>query len=526
MKKYKLVTKKGEGTFSEVVKAQNIANGSFHAIKCMKENYTSVHKVNNLREIQALRRLSPHPNIIDLEEVLFDQPTGRLAMVFELMDKNLYDLICGRRDHLDPKLTTSLAGQLFTALDHIHDRGIFHRDIKPENILVDQTAKVLKLADFGSCRGTNSKKPFTGYIATRWYRAPECLLTNGYYGSEMDIWGAGSVLFELISLYPLFPGSDEIDQLNRIHKVVGTPPPAVLMNMKLKNSFNSEFHFPTEKGVGIRHFIPHAPSCCVSFISQTLVYDHTLRINAKEALRHPYFDELKLNLSDEPDLVSEATDSSTIKSIRKERKKIESKKIEIEHKHPLKKIPQEPSLETVKKKLHEPSSEPLKKNLQGPPSERERKPKRSKIQNHTKIHQEKSNSLKPRHKIQKVKPRIESRIETSKATNRRHRPAPKLPAKLPAKMPTKLPAINKSRVRNTHQANDTKPKGVNPSPQVPKITNKRFGHVKSSGYGSVASSKVSCSPYTNESSIATVDSRKRQPRMHPQKPTRLPPIIR
>jgi len=507
MKKYKLVTKKGEGTFSEVVKAENIAVGSFHAIKCMKENYSSVHKVNNLREIQALRRLSPHPNIINLEEVLFDQPTGRLAMVFELMDKNLYDLICGRRDHLDPKLTTSLAGQLFIALDHIHDRGIFHRDIKPENILVDKTAGVLKLADFGSCRGTNSKQPFTGYIATRWYRAPECLLTNGHYGKEMDVWGAGSVLFELISLYPLFPGSDEVDQLNRIHKVVGTPPPAVLTKMKLKHSFNTELHFPTEKGVGIRHFIPHAPTCCVSFISRTLVYDYTMRITAKEALRQPYFDELNLNLSDEPDLVSEATDSSKKKSRRKEIRTIEA-----EHNHPLKKNPQELSSDTVKKKSHDPSSEPLKKNLQGPPSERERKPKRSKLQNHTK---DKSNNLKPRHKIQKVKPSTDSRPEISKLTPRRHRPAPK------------LPAINKSRLKNTHPANNTKPKGVSPSPQVPKIKNKRFGHVKSSGYGSVPSTKGSSSPHTTSSSIATtIESRTRQGRMHPQKPTRLPPIER
>jgi renal tumor antigen len=52
-------------------------------------------KVNNLREIQALRRLSPHENIVALEEVLYDQPTGRLALVFELMDANLYELIKG-----------------------------------------------------------------------------------------------------------------------------------------------------------------------------------------------------------------------------------------------------------------------------------------------------------------------------------------------------------------------------------------------------------------------------------------------
>ena len=52
--------------------------------------------MNNLREIQALRKLTPHPNIVDLEEVLFDEPTGRLAIVFELMDENLYELISGK----------------------------------------------------------------------------------------------------------------------------------------------------------------------------------------------------------------------------------------------------------------------------------------------------------------------------------------------------------------------------------------------------------------------------------------------
>ncbi len=52
--------------------------------------------MNNLREIQALRKLAPHPNVINLEEVLYDEPTGRLAMVFELMDANLYDLISGK----------------------------------------------------------------------------------------------------------------------------------------------------------------------------------------------------------------------------------------------------------------------------------------------------------------------------------------------------------------------------------------------------------------------------------------------
>ena len=130
MRKYRLVAKKGEGTFSEVLKAQNIKNGTYRAIKCMRNHFESIEQVNNLREIQALRRLSPHPNIITLEEVLYDQPTGRLALVFELMDQNLYELIRGRRHYLRADLIRSYVYQLLKALEHMHRKGIFHRDIK------------------------------------------------------------------------------------------------------------------------------------------------------------------------------------------------------------------------------------------------------------------------------------------------------------------------------------------------------------------------------------------------------------
>ncbi len=56
----------------------------------------------------------------------------------------------------------------------------------------------LKLGDFGSCRSVYSKPPHTEYISTRWYRAPECLLTDGYYSLKMDMWSAGCVFFEIM----------------------------------------------------------------------------------------------------------------------------------------------------------------------------------------------------------------------------------------------------------------------------------------------------------------------------------------
>jgi renal tumor antigen len=296
MRKYRLVAKKGEGTFSEVLKAQNVKDGKYHAIKCMKNRFESIDQVNNLREIQALRRLSPHEHIITLEEVLYDQPTGRLALVFELMDANLYELIRGRRHYLNPQLIKSYMWQLMKSLDHMHKKGIFHRDIKPENILIESSTDIgkgLKLADFGSCRGIYSKQPYTEYISTRWYRAPECLLTDGYYGPEMDLWGAGCVMFEITSLYPLFPGSNEVDQISRIHKVLGTPSQEILQKFKSKGASHISFDFPQQKGLGIPQLIPHAPADGVELMVKLLKYDAGERISAREAMRHPYFRDIR-----------------------------------------------------------------------------------------------------------------------------------------------------------------------------------------------------------------------------------------
>ena len=76
MHQYKLISKKGEGTFSEVLKAQSLKTGNYVAIKCMKNHFNSIEQVQRLREIQAIKKLSPHNHIVKLIEVLYDEPTG------------------------------------------------------------------------------------------------------------------------------------------------------------------------------------------------------------------------------------------------------------------------------------------------------------------------------------------------------------------------------------------------------------------------------------------------------------------
>nr|XP_039318759.1 MAPK/MAK/MRK overlapping kinase isoform X6 [Saimiri boliviensis boliviensis] len=284
---YKAIGKIGEGTFSEVMKMQSLRDGNCYACKQMKQRFESIEQVNSLREIQALRRLNPHPNILMLHEVVFDRKSGSLALICELMDMNIYELIRGRRYPLSEKKIMHYMYQLCKSLDHIHRNGIFHRDVKPENILIKQD--VLKLADFGSCRSVYSKQPYTEYISTRWYRAPECLLTDGFYTYKMDLWSAGCVFYEIASLQPLFPGANELDQISKIHDVIGTPAQKTLTKFKQSRAMN--FDFPFKKGSGIPLLTTNLSPQCLSLLHAMVAYDPDERIAAHQALQHPYFQE-------------------------------------------------------------------------------------------------------------------------------------------------------------------------------------------------------------------------------------------
>ncbi len=83
MDQYKLIRKKGEGTFSEVLEANHLPTNQHVALKCMKNNFKDINEVNKLREIQALKKLSPHENIVDLLEILYNKDGQKLALVFE-----------------------------------------------------------------------------------------------------------------------------------------------------------------------------------------------------------------------------------------------------------------------------------------------------------------------------------------------------------------------------------------------------------------------------------------------------------
>lgn len=115
-------------------------------------------------------------------------------------------------------------------------------------------------------------------------------MTDGYYDSKMDLWGVGAVMFEIISLFPLFPGENELDQVHKIHNILGTPDAKVLERFA-KHASHMTFDFPYKKGTGLEKLLPNSSKDCIDLLYKLLTYDPLKRITADEALKHEYFKE-------------------------------------------------------------------------------------------------------------------------------------------------------------------------------------------------------------------------------------------
>ncbi|CAI5437463.1 unnamed protein product [Caenorhabditis angaria] len=227
------------------------------------------------QEIALLKKLS-HENVVQVLEFVPNSP----RVIFEFCPHNLYshgkllENICG------------IARDLFRGLEYIHEMGIIHRDIKPENLLLTSNGS-LKIADFGISRHENPE--MTPHKCTLWYRSIEMLLGATNYTKTIDLWAAGCVLAEIVRGEPIFKGTSEIDMLNKIISILGTP------NF---TNWPELDNLPTMQYIDLREQpnnylsenIPTENLDLLDLIQLLLTHNPKLRITAKKALCHRFFE--------------------------------------------------------------------------------------------------------------------------------------------------------------------------------------------------------------------------------------------
>ncbi|XP_001514363.2 serine/threonine-protein kinase MAK isoform X2 [Ornithorhynchus anatinus] len=284
MNRYTTMMQLGDGTYGSVLMGKSNESGELVAIKRMKRKFYSWDECMNLREVKSLKKLN-HANVIKLKEVI--RENDHLYFVFEYMKENLYQLMKDRNKLFPESVIRNIMYQILQGLAFIHKHGFFHRDMKPENLLC-MGPELVKIADFGLARELRSQPPYTDYVSTRWYRAPEVLLRSSVYSSPIDVWAVGSIMAELYTLRPLFPGTSEVDEIFKICQVLGTPKKSDWPEgYQLASSMN--FRFPQCVPINLKTLIPNASSDGLQLMSDMLHWNPKKRPTASQALKYPFF---------------------------------------------------------------------------------------------------------------------------------------------------------------------------------------------------------------------------------------------
>ncbi|XP_043082573.1 serine/threonine-protein kinase MAK isoform X1 [Puntigrus tetrazona] len=285
MNRYTTLKQLGDGTYGSVLMGKSNESGELVAIKRMKRKFYSWEECMNLREVKSLKKLN-HANVVKLKEVI--RENDHLYFVFEYMKENLYQLMKDRENKMfTENEIRNIMFQVLSGLAFVHKHGFFHRDMKPENLLC-MGPELVKIADFGLAREIRSRPPYTDYVSTRWYRAPEVLLRSPVYSSPIDIWAVGCIMAELYTLRPLFPGNSEVDEIFKICQVLGTVKKSDWPEgYQLASAMN--FRFPQCVPTPLKTLIPNATNEALDLMRDLLHWDPKKRPSAAKALRYPYF---------------------------------------------------------------------------------------------------------------------------------------------------------------------------------------------------------------------------------------------
>ncbi|EPS71331.1 hypothetical protein M569_03427 [Genlisea aurea] len=302
---FERLNKIDEGTYGVVYRARDKKSGEIVALKKVKmEKEREGFPLTSLREINILLSFH-HPSIVDVKEVVVGSNLDSIFMVMEYMEHDLKGLMESMKQPFSQSEVKCLMLQLLEGIKYLHDNWVLHRDLKTSNLLLNNRGE-LKICDFGLARQYGSPlKPYTHLVVTLWYRAPELLLGAKLYSTAIDMWSLGCIMAELLSKEPLFNGKTEVDQLDKIFKILGTPTekiwpglselPGAKVNF-VKHKYNMlRKKFPATSFTGS----PVLSDAGFDLLNKLLTYDPEKRIAVGEALNHEWFSEVPMPKSKE-----------------------------------------------------------------------------------------------------------------------------------------------------------------------------------------------------------------------------------
>ncbi|XP_006628604.1 cyclin-dependent kinase 18 [Lepisosteus oculatus] len=285
---YVKLDKLGEGTYATVFKGRSKLTENLVALKEIRLEHEEGAPCTAIREVSLLKNLK-HANIVTLHDIIHTDRS--LTLVFEYLDSDLKQYLDNCGNIMSIYNVKIFMFQLLRGLSYCHKRKILHRDLKPQNLLINDKGE-LKLADFGLARAKSvPTKTYSNEVVTLWYRPPDVLLGSTEYSTQIDMWGVGCILYEMVTGRPMFPGSTVKEELHLIFRLLGTPTEETWPGITANAEFKS-YHFPHYRPQPLINHVPRLDTEGIDFLGSLLLYEAKSRISAEDALRHVYFNSL------------------------------------------------------------------------------------------------------------------------------------------------------------------------------------------------------------------------------------------
>jgi len=280
----------GEGTYGIVYRARDTKTNELVALKQVRmEKEKDGLPVSGLREISILMSCK-HENIVPLKEIAVGKSLDNIFLVMAYCEQDLASLLDNMQKPFSESQVKCIMLQVFKGLQYLHENFIVHRDLKVSNLLLTDKG-CLKIADFGLARLYGVPlKPMTPKVVTLWYRSPELLLNSKTQTTAIDMWSAGCIQGELLGHKPLLPGRSEINQLDLIIDLLGTPNVQIWPEIEDLPSLK-EFTLKAQPYNNLKQKFPWLSQAGLRLLNFLFMYDPHKRATADECLQSTYFKE-------------------------------------------------------------------------------------------------------------------------------------------------------------------------------------------------------------------------------------------